>query len=441
MTSQTVKERVDTLEEVIISSTTESPKDGSKGLQGASGSKIGSQLKRDSMVAASNISQKIKSTYRLKTSGKIFNKIQHPSVTSALINKYELHKDGVWHITCANRFNRLLVATASADGTASITDMTHAAGNASTHPIITYVGHSGCSVNCIKFHPKYDLMVTASGDSGAHIWKPNFEQIFSRRGSEGVEEKESPDELGHIIKQARVELTGHTNVVIACDWMASSDRVVTASWDRTANLYDLQTGEMVVQLVGHDQELTDVSAHPSAPLVVTSSHDTTFRLWDFRESIHSVCVFQGHSERVNSATFFGPDKVVSGSDDRTVKVWDIKNMRSPLVNIHFEAGINRVGIDQSNHLIGIPLENRTVRIYDGNGSRVCRLSRNHHDRMVTCVAFAPSSISTPGSAVGSGASSSLPTSDSTFLNNIQLFTCAFDRKVCWWNLSPEREKS
>lgn len=73
---------------------------------------------------------------------------------------------------------------------------------------------------------------------------------------------------------------------------------MTASWDRTADIYDLHTGEMVLQLVGHDQELTDVAVHPSQPLVVTSSHDTTFRLWDFREAIHSVCVFQGHSEYV-----------------------------------------------------------------------------------------------------------------------------------------------
>lgn len=407
-----MKERIEALEEVILSPEFNSladPSAGSKGQQ-----KLGTQLKRDSMVAASQISQKIKSTYKLKTSGKIFQKAH---VRSELIGKYELHKDGVWYITSAHRYNKLLIATASADGTAGIFDLS---GHAPVcNPVATYTGHQSCSVNCVKFHPKYDLLITASGDSGSHIWRPNFEQIFSQR-TDG-EDKDSPDE-GQVIKQPIVELTGHTNVVVGCDWLSTVDQCVTASWDRTANLYDLHTGEVVMQLVGHDQELTDVAAHPASPLVVTSSNDTTFRLWDFRESIHSVCVFQGHSERVNSAAFLGPDRLVSGSDDRTVKVWDLKNMRSPLANIHVESPINKLAVSQN--LMAVPLENRNVRVYDGSGSRVCRLPRSQHQRMVTCAAFAP----TPGAA-----NSGLPA---------QLFTCAFDRKVCYWSLSAEKtEKS
>lgn len=40
-------------------------------------------------------------------------------------------------------------------------------------------------------------------------------------------------------------------VVIAADWLAGGDQVITASWDRTANVYDVQTGELVTQLVGN----------------------------------------------------------------------------------------------------------------------------------------------------------------------------------------------
>lgn len=121
----------------------------------------------------------------------------------------------------------------------------------------------------------------------------------------------------------RLELTGHNNVVISCDWLSGLDQCVTASWDHTANIYDHNTGELVVPLVGHDQELTDVCAHESTRLIVTSSHDTTFRLWDFRDAIHSVSVFQGHSRSVTSTSFLGNDKIISGGDDRNVKVWDV----------------------------------------------------------------------------------------------------------------------
>lgn len=89
---------------------------------------------------------------------------------------------------------------------------------------------------------------------------------------------------------------GHTSVVIAADWLPGGDQAITAAWDRTANLYDAHTGELLSQLIGHDQELTHCCSHPTQRLVVTASKDTTFRLWDFRETIHSVSVFQGHTE-------------------------------------------------------------------------------------------------------------------------------------------------
>ncbi len=46
------------------------------------------------------------------------------------------------------------------------------------------------------------------------------------------------------------ELVGHTNAVIAADWIAGGDQAVTASWDRTANIWDVTTGELLHQLVG-----------------------------------------------------------------------------------------------------------------------------------------------------------------------------------------------
>jgi len=46
------------------------------------------------------------------------------------------------------------------------------------------------------------------------------------------------------------EFTGHTGVVIAADWLPGGDQVITASWDHTANLYDVETREMLQTLSG-----------------------------------------------------------------------------------------------------------------------------------------------------------------------------------------------
>lgn len=53
-----------------------------------------------------------------------------------------------------------------------------------------------------------------------------------------------------LVKTPAVELNGHMCVVIAADWMAGGEQVITASWDRTAILYESETGEQVNTLTG-----------------------------------------------------------------------------------------------------------------------------------------------------------------------------------------------
>lgn len=41
---------------------------------------------------------------------------------------------------------------------------------------------------------------------------------------------------------------------MAADWLPSGEQVITASWDRTALLYDVETGELLQTLTGSMRE-------------------------------------------------------------------------------------------------------------------------------------------------------------------------------------------
>lgn len=77
-------------------------------------------------------------------------------------------------------------------------------------------------------------------------------------GEDEVEcsDKDEPDVDGDVSSDCptiRVPLTSlksHQGVVIAADWLVGGKQVVTASWDRTANLYDVETAELVHSLTG-----------------------------------------------------------------------------------------------------------------------------------------------------------------------------------------------
>ncbi|KAI4806723.1 hypothetical protein KUCAC02_017534 [Chaenocephalus aceratus] len=283
-----------------------------------------------------------------------------------LLKEYMGHRDGIWDLSIT-RTVPVVLGTASADHSALLWSIE------TGKCLLRYAGHAG-SVNSIKFHPTEQMALTASGDQTAHIWR-YMVQLPVPQPTPDVSAPCDEDQDSSDREEGEVD----------------GRQVVTASWDRAANLYEVETSELVHSLSGHDQELTHCCTHPTQRLVVTSSRDTTFRLWDFRDpSIHSVNVFQGHTDTVTSAVFTVGDNVVSGSDDRTVKVWDLKNMRSPIATIRTDSAVNRISVSANQRIIALPHDNRQVRLFDMSGVRLARLPRSNrmgHRRMVCCTAW------------------------------------------------------
>uniref|UniRef100_A0A8D0I9F6 WD repeat-containing protein 37 n=1 Tax=Sus scrofa TaxID=9823 RepID=A0A8D0I9F6_PIG len=344
------------------------------------------QLKTKAGHSTSQLSQKLKTTYKASTSKIVSSfKTTTSRAVCQLVKEYVGHRDGIWDVSVA-RTAPVVLGTASADHTALLWSIE------TGRSLARYTGHVG-SVNSVKFHPSEQLALTASGDQTAHVWRyavqlPTPQPVADTSqlcGEDEVEcsDKDEPDADADApsdcptIRAPLTSLKSHQGVVIAADWLVGGKQAVTASWDRTANLYDVETSELVHCLTGHDQELTHCCTHPTQRLVVTSSRDTTFRLWDFRDpSIHSVNVFQGHTDTVTSAVFTVGDNVVSGSDDRTVKVWDLKNMRSPIATIRTDSAINRITVCVGQRIIALPHDNRQVRLFDMSGVRLARLPRS-----------------------------------------------------------------
>ncbi|KAK5877309.1 WD repeat-containing protein 37 [Pseudochaenichthys georgianus] len=381
-------------------------------------------LKTKASHSTSQLSQKLKTTYKASTS-KIVSSFKATAGSRAvcqLLKEYMGHRDGIWDLSIT-RTVPVVLGTASADHSALLWSIE------TGKCLLRYAGHAG-SVNSIKFHPTEQMALTASGDQTAHIWRymvqlpvpqptpdvsaPCDEDQDSSDREEGEVDGEGPCEVP-TVRVATATLKSHQGVVIAADWLVGGRQVVTASWDRAANLYEVETSELVHSLSGHDQELTHCCTHPTQRLVVTSSRDTTFRLWDFRDpSIHSVNVFQGHTDTVTSAVFTVGDNVVSGSDDRTVKVWDLKNMRSPIATIRTDSAVNRISVSANQRIIALPHDNRQVRLFDMSGVRLARLPRSNrmgHRRMVCCTAWNEENQS------------------------CNLFTCGFDRQAIGWNIN------
>ena len=69
--------------------------------------------------------------------------------------------------------------------------------------------------------------------------------------------------------------------VLSAAFSPDGKRIVTASSDKTARLWDAETGKPIGEpLKGHEAEVRSAAFSPDGKRIVTASWDKTARLWD-----------------------------------------------------------------------------------------------------------------------------------------------------------------
>ena len=99
-------------------------------------------------------------------------------------------------------------------------------------------------------------------------------------------------------------------------------RIVTASADKTARIWDAATAKEIAVLRGHDDAVNSAAFSPDGSRIVTASDDKTARIWD-AATAKEIAVLRGHDVDVKSAAF-SPDgsRIVTASSDNTARIWD-----------------------------------------------------------------------------------------------------------------------
>ena len=75
-------------------------------------------------------------------------------------------------------------------------------------------------------------------------------------------------------------LRGHEGRVNSAAFSADGRRLVTASDDRTARLWEAGTGKELAVLRGHEGRVNSAAFSADGRRVVTASEDYTVRLWE-----------------------------------------------------------------------------------------------------------------------------------------------------------------
>ncbi len=181
-------------------------------------------------------------------------------------------------------------------------------------------------------------------------------------------------------------LRGHKGPVMSAAFSPDGTRIVTASADKTARLWDARSTREIVILRGHEEAVGSVAFSPDGRRVVTASDDTTARIWDAATGAQLV-LLAGHGDGVNSASF-SPDgkRVVTASEDKTARIWDADTGHEIAVLRGHEGAVEGAAFSPDGMRVATASDDRTARIWDADTAREVAVLRGH-EKAVNSVAF------------------------------------------------------
>jgi WD40 repeat protein/serine/threonine protein kinase len=197
--------------------------------------------------------------------------------------------------------------------------------------------------------------------------------------------------------QAVVKLDGgHTAFINTAVFSPDGRFVLTASDDGTAKLWEIvpagegapATATVVKTFNGHEDRVRFATFSRDGRQIVTTSSDKTARLWD-AQSGEIVRVFTGHQWAVLSAAF-SPDgtQLITGSEDNAAKLWTVATGECERTLAGHTAPVASVAFAPDGRRVLTGSQDQAAKLWDSQtGKEILTLSRHTED--VTSVAFSP----------------------------------------------------
>lgn len=172
----------------------------------------------------------------------------------------------------------------------------------------------------------------------------------------------------HFEEENRIEVTSHNKPIFAALYNRTFRFVVSACYDSVVSVWDVRTGEKVMQFI--------------------NAHKRTERGVDIPIEISAM-------------TFDGPERrLITGARDGSVKVWNFNN-GACLQTFNIPGGLDVTGLVSTRHRIYVTGWSRAVYVYiDGGGEEYRKEWKVKHNEDIICMSYTGPNIIATGSYDG-----------------------------------------
>jgi WD40 repeat protein len=176
----------------------------------------------------------------------------------------------------------------------------------------------------------------------------------------------------------------HQDVVYAACFSPDGTRILTASWDKTAKLWDAASGKLIFSFP-HKGAVNTAVFSPDGAHILTASADRTAKLWDAASG--KLIASIAHQGIVNNATF-SPDggRILTASVDHSAKLWDAASGK-PIASFAHQNEVSYAAFNSDGTRILTTSLDKTAKLWDASSGEL--VASFDHQAIVYRGAFGP----------------------------------------------------